>query len=293
MLDLEQLDAFVTFAEHLSFTHAARARHLSQPALFGQIKKLSAELGVELYQKRGRELELTADGERVLAFGREIRAKISGFLGESETTTLAAGAGAYLYLLGPAIREFLAKKHGPLRLLTRDRERTFHAVSTGEAQLGVAPADALPPGLHAEPLAEIGQSLALPKSHALAKRDTIRLRDLRDQELIVPAIGQPHRTLLARALSNAEVEWSVAVEANGWELMLGFVALGIAPAVVNSFCVPPPNVVLRPIPELGTLRYLLISRTAQLEGPGAALAELLKAHANDWKNNRRPENLRR
>ena len=52
MLKLEWLEAFAAFAEHQSFTRAARALHLSQPALHVQVKKLSEALGVALYRYR-------------------------------------------------------------------------------------------------------------------------------------------------------------------------------------------------------------------------------------------------
>lgn len=278
MIDLEQLDAFVSFAEHLSFTHAARARHLSQPALFGQVKKLSASLGVELYKKRGRELALTADGEKVLAFGREMRARVSGFIedvhhrADHGPVALAAGAGAIQYLLGPAIRTFLGRGKRTLRLLTRDRQGTFDAVSSGEAQLGVAPADALPEGLSKEVLTEVGQAIAVPANHPIAKRDSVRLRELRGAALIVPPSGQPHRAMIAGAFAEGDLPWSVAIEAEGWEVMLRFVELGVGLAVVNSFCRPPAGVVLRPMPELPSLRYLLIWRSGVQ--PAGAVLEL-------------------
>lgn len=288
MIDLEQLDAFVTFAEHMSFTHAARARHLSQPAIFGQVRKLSEALGLELYKKRGRELALTADGERVLAFGREMRARVTGFLDEAHhrapesAVALAAGAGAYLYLLGPAIRAFLARGRRRLRLLTRDRDGTFDAVSSGEAQLGVTPADALPHGLTSELLCEVGQALAVPSAHSIAKRDSVRVRELRGASLIVPPSGQPHRAMIAGAFADANIPWSVAVEADGWELMLRFVELGVGLAIVNACCRPPHGVVLRPLPELPALRYMLIRRTGgHLEGACAELAASLRRHASD------------
>src|SRR4051812_16428448 len=105
MLRSEWLEAFIVFAERLNFTHAARALHLSQPALFVQIAKLSAEVGVPLYQPRGRLLQLTAAGRRLLAYARESQERAGEIVDELRTgqphptVTLAAGTGSYLYLL--------------------------------------------------------------------------------------------------------------------------------------------------------------------------------------------------
>jgi DNA-binding transcriptional LysR family regulator len=77
---------------------------------------------------------------------------------------------------------------------------------------------------------------------------------------VVPPIGQPQRASLAQALASAEVDWRVAVEATGWELMLRFVALGVGLAIVNGCCRLPPGLVARPLAELPRVTYFVIHR---------------------------------
>lgn len=143
--DLEGLEAFRVFSESCNFTRAARLLRRSQPAVHAQVKRLSAQLGVPLYRRAGRGLELTDDGRKTAAFARELRERAEGFraslLGAApgERVTLCAGEGAYLYLLGPAIERF-ARMHREavsLELLTRDAEQTLDAVQSGVAHLGV------------------------------------------------------------------------------------------------------------------------------------------------------------
>jgi DNA-binding transcriptional LysR family regulator len=116
-IDAEHLDAFVTFAEHMNFTRAARARRISQPALHTQVKKLSEALGATLYTRRGQRLALTPDGERVLGFGRDARERVRSFVAELShrdvdgPIVLCSGEGAYLYLLGEGLRRFTTE-HG-------------------------------------------------------------------------------------------------------------------------------------------------------------------------------------
>jgi len=96
----------------LSFTRAAAELHISQPALHVQVRKLGDEVGRPLYRRSGRALVLTREGEQVAAFAREIRERGAAMLeqvrGEaaSSPVVLAAGHGAFVYLLGPAIRRF-------------------------------------------------------------------------------------------------------------------------------------------------------------------------------------------
>ncbi|HET9933467.1 MAG TPA: LysR family transcriptional regulator, partial [Polyangiaceae bacterium] len=110
MINSDWLESFVSFAEDMNFTRAAERRHISQPALHVQIQKLSAQLGAPLYVRRGRVLELTAQGREVLAFGREQRARSAQLEAalrpgaREQTVTLAAGEGTFLHLLPPALR---------------------------------------------------------------------------------------------------------------------------------------------------------------------------------------------
>ncbi|AGP35143.1 LysR family transcriptional regulator [Sorangium cellulosum] len=289
MLNLDWLGAFVVFSEHLNFTRAARALHVSQPALHAQIGKLGEALGVTLYQRRGQRLELTADGRRVAAFGREVGERTRSFLdvlrhGESrEPVVLCAGEGSYLYLLGEGIRAFTARAVAPLRLLTRDREATLDAVVAGEAHLGVAPLEGAPDGLAADRLTEVEQVLVVPEAHPLARKRRVHLRDLEGARLVVPGPGRPHRAALAQALLSAGVRWEPAVEANGWELMLHFVRLGVGIAVVNACCRLPRGLVARPLPELPRkVFYVVHRRGVDLQGGPAALRDALVAHGAAW-----------
>src|ERR1043166_6139126 len=72
-MKLEWLEAFIVFAERLSFTRAAQALHISQPALHVQIARLSDALGASLYRRDGRVLVLTPQGLDTLRLARDIR----------------------------------------------------------------------------------------------------------------------------------------------------------------------------------------------------------------------------
>jgi DNA-binding transcriptional LysR family regulator len=289
-IDAEQLDAFVTFAEHLNFTRAARARRMSQPALHTQVRKLSEALGVTLYVRRGNRLALTPHGQRVLGFGRDARERMRALVAElchrevRGPIVLCAGEGSYLYLLGEGLRCIEATRAAELRLLVRDQEGTVAAVRTGEAHLGVASLDAPPADLDARVLTEVGQIVVMPASHRLAAKKHVLLRDLEGERLVVPPEGRPHRTMIAQALRAAGVRLRVAVEASGWELLVRFAELGLGLAIVNAFCRVPGGLVSRPMPELPSRAYYVLQRTeAAREGAVAALADALVKTADVWR----------
>jgi DNA-binding transcriptional LysR family regulator len=261
MLETPWLAAFAAFADHLNFTHAARSLHLSQPALFAQVKKLADAVGAPLYRRAGRALVLTEAGERTAAFARKNLAEQAAFVEELRTgrarsrVVLCAGEGAYLYLVGEAVQRSCRDARTPLELLVRDAAGTLEAVRTGAAHVGVLPLSGAPPRLVAEPLARVGQTLVLPEGHALAQKARLTLGDLSGVALVVPPSGSAQRATLEEALARAGVAWEVAVEARGWPLTLHLVRLGAGLAIVNDFCRLPQGLVSRPLAGLPSHTY--------------------------------------
>lgn len=286
ILDLDALRSFAVFADRLNFTRAAEALHLSQPSLHVKIRKLADVLGVPLYRRTGRRLELTEAGRRTAAFGREMDERSASFQRElaagadDAPVVLAAGEGAYLHLLGPALRRFARGAPGRLRLLTRDAEGAVDDVRSGKAHLGVASLEGAPEGLETRELARVRPVLAMPVRDPLARRAEVTLADLDGRALVVPPPGRPHRAVLARALQSARVSWTAAVEAGGWALMLEFVRLGVGLAVVNGFVELPRGVAARPLRGLPDVVYHLFHRPgAAREGAAARLKRTLLERA--------------
>jgi DNA-binding transcriptional LysR family regulator len=200
---------------------------------------------------------------------------------------LSAGEGSYLYILGAGIRAYRASSRHPLRLETADGTAAVDAVSSARAHLGVASLEAPPGGLTVQPLTRVGQVLAMPTRHPLAARRAIRLQHLEGADLIVPPMGRPHRTILSQMLQSARVQWRVAVEASGWELMLKFVQMGLGLAVVNACCRLPKGVVARPLPELPSLQYFIFHSSRSLPKPAMELKESLVRLGDSWREQRR------
>ncbi|HET8755978.1 MAG TPA: LysR family transcriptional regulator [Solirubrobacteraceae bacterium] len=116
-MTLQQLTYFLAAAEHGSFSAAAQALFMAQPSLSEQIRRLEAELGVALFARGGRGLELTEAGrlflphaERTVADAhqaaesvREVRDITGG------TVTFGTFSSAHHYLLVSLIEDFRAR----------------------------------------------------------------------------------------------------------------------------------------------------------------------------------------
>ena len=71
-MELRHVRYFVAVAETLSFRQAGKQLHVSQPSLSVQIKQLEDELGVALFRRSKRRVEITRAGEVFLSAAREI-----------------------------------------------------------------------------------------------------------------------------------------------------------------------------------------------------------------------------
>ncbi len=272
------LASFVAFADQPNFTHAARRLHISQPALHVQIKKLAEQVGRPLYRRDGKALVLTPEGERLAAYGREIADRGAAVLAElrgeaaSGPVVLAAGQGSFLYLLGTAIRRF-PKQRWPLRLLAMTGPETIEAVRSARAHLGVIATGEPPADLATQRIRDVHQRVIVAATHRLARRKTVRPRDLAGEAIVVAPAGSPHRAMIAHVL--ADIAWEVAVEATGWELMLGFARAGMGIAIVNDFCAVPRGMVGIELEDAPAIAYHAIARPGALSPGAARLRELI------------------
>lgn len=151
-MTLQQLRYFLAAADHGSFSAAAETLLMAQPSLSDQIRRLEAELGVALFVRAGRRLELTEAGrtlrphaERTLAAAAEAMESVK------EVRTLAGGTvtfgtfgSAHHYLLGGLVADF-RRRHPDVRVrvVGQNSVEVADAVREGrvEAALVALPVD--------------------------------------------------------------------------------------------------------------------------------------------------------
>src|SRR5215210_7224496 len=144
-MTLQQLQYFLAAVEHGSFSAAAASLHLAQPSLSEQIRRLEAELGVSLFVRAGRRLELTEAGrlllpnaEHTLDAAREASESVRGVRDVTGGTVAFGTFGsAHHYLLGGLIEEF-RRKHPSvkLRVVGQNSAEVADAVRDGHLEAG-------------------------------------------------------------------------------------------------------------------------------------------------------------
>jgi LysR family transcriptional regulator, cyn operon transcriptional activator len=159
-LTLQQLAYFLAAAEHGSFSAAAESLHMAQPSLSEQVRRLEAELGVALFARVGRGLEMTEAGrllqpqaERTLDAAREAAESVR------EVRDLAGGTvafgtfgGAHHYLLGDLVQAF-RRRHPRVRVrvVGQNSAEVADAVRDGHLEAGLVALPIDDRGLSLEP----------------------------------------------------------------------------------------------------------------------------------------------
>jgi DNA-binding transcriptional LysR family regulator len=259
-MDIDRLRGFLAFAREMNFSAAARRINVSQPALHAQVKQLEAELGVALYTRDAGRLVLTEQGRSLLMFGQNLVDEIEDFEARvrgatpSEELRLGAGLTATLYLLPEPLRRFRAKwPNVECRLGVHHRADVLALIRTAEMDLGVTSVERPPDDMDGFVCARTRHALIVPAGHPLASARKITLERIAEHPLVLPRGGLQHRRMIDEAFRSTGLEYTAALETEGWQVMKHYVALGFGIAIVNDLCLAhsvPPEIVSRPLTGL-------------------------------------------
>jgi DNA-binding transcriptional LysR family regulator len=193
-MELRQLRYFTVLAAELSFTRAARKLHVSQPPLSFQIGKLETELGARLFDRTSRSVELSEAGKAFLPHALAVLARVEE--ARSHVKLVASGLEGRVkiglsgsHFLGPLpnfIQQFRLARPG-VEVVLHEMRPVDHlsALREGRVDLSVSRSALLDDDeLQSRLLWKDPVVAALPRSHRLAGRKTIRLADLQRDEFV-------------------------------------------------------------------------------------------------------------
>lgn len=238
-MELTQLRYFTTVAETKNFTEAAGRLHVSQPALSYQIKRLENELGARLFDRTSRKVSLTVDGRTFLPLAQAVLFKAEEAVRVMEerlgvvTGKVRFGCipSAAAYIVPPVLSSFSRNFPGiEVSLMEAGAAELERAVLDGSADFAIVSDPHAPEVLDVMPLLSEELFLVVPTHHPLAARESIALRELADEPLIM--LG-PTFTLGPQVVDycrKAGFEPRIAYETGALESVKSFVRndLGIA-----------------------------------------------------------------
>ncbi len=282
---------FLAIAREGHLTRAARSLHRTQPAVSAQLRKLEEELGVALFHRTAKGMELTEAGrlyrryvEQAAVWLEDGRQALAG-LGTLTRGKLAIGAGATAttYLLPPVLRAFHEEFPG-IRLHVREQGSAAVAegVRDGSLDLGVVTTPVTDDsGLSFSPWVDDELCLILPPGRAPNSADSFHWTDLTNVPLVLFEAGTAVRELIDSAFEEAGVVPVIAMELRSIESIKRMVAEGIGAGFVSRYALPRGQG-LRPAEGVPLQRGIAVCQRADREpSPAARAFRSCMARASD------------
>lgn len=241
-MDLANLNAFIAIAELGSFSEAAEHLHLTQPAVSKRIAGLEQQLKVRLFDRLGREVNLTEAGRALLPRAYQIisvlndtRRALTNLNGEiSGRLTLATSHHIGLHRLPPLLRAF-TREHPQVALDIQflDSEVAYEEVLHGRAELAVitlAPETREP--IHAMPVWDDPLDFVAAPEHPLARHGAVTLADIARHPAVFPG-GNTFTHHIVQGLFQAQgLTPNIAMSTNYLETIKMMVSIGLAWSVL-------------------------------------------------------------
>jgi DNA-binding transcriptional LysR family regulator len=240
-MNFRHLRAFATIVDAGGYARAAERLHLSQPALSRQIHALELELGISLFDRVGRGVRLTSQGEDLLRHSRRLLTEVAS-LGERARALKAGQAGLLRVGATPqAIESLLAdfltgyeRRHPLVEVELKDAggAQLGDLLDRGEIEVAIMPAgDARFEGRALYPMCLLA---VVPEGHRLSRRPLLEVAELESEPLLLLSRGFASYTWFQAACQIAHVRPRVILESGAPQAVIALARTGHGIAVVPS-----------------------------------------------------------
>jgi DNA-binding transcriptional LysR family regulator len=230
-----QLQSLVLVARHGSVSRAADAMHLTQPAISLQIRTLEENTGMALTRKVGRNIQLTAAGEVMVAFSERILRlweqasdELAALHGVTSGTLRIGAVTTAEHLLPPMLVPFtLERPDVRLKLQVGNRTEIINMLARHEIELAIMGTPPRELRTNAARFARHPMAFVASPAHPLMKKKRITLNDVMAANLLVRERGSGTRTAVERLLHEAGHAAEFGSEVSSNEAIKRMVAAGL------------------------------------------------------------------
>ncbi len=219
-LTLRQIRIFMSAAKHASFTRAAEELHITAPAVSLQIKEMEDDIGVSLFTREKRKVELTSAGEYFLLYARRVSSTLNEaatmmerFRGTQIRQLKIGVVSTAKYFLPHMLLEF--KKDFPnlqIKIEARNRQQLVELLRDGEIDIAIM---GLPPkeiDTRAEPFAKHPHVFIASPNNPLVDKVNIPADALTQYEMISREPGSGTRFIMEKYFSEHNIAPIVSME---------------------------------------------------------------------------------
>ncbi|WP_322046423.1 LysR family transcriptional regulator [Paraburkholderia sp. J67] len=239
---LRQLRYFVTAAETLSFTSAARLMHISQPSISSAISELEDAFGIQLFiRHHAAGLSLTQAGREILGKTRDLLKNaeelqsVARGLDTGMSGTIALGCLVSLAppLLSGLISRFLADHAGiAFKTIEGHQDDLFKGLHDGSLDIALTYDIDLTDDIDFRPLVRLPPYVILPSKHPLAQHRAVSIANLVDEPYVM--LDLPHSREYFSSLFDSIGQRPVPVfRSSQPEVVRGMVANGLGYSILN------------------------------------------------------------
>lgn len=281
-ITLRQLRAFVAVARTGSFTLAAESLFITQSALSGLIKEIEQTLGVRLFDRSTRRIQLSEIGRGIYPLIDKILADLDGVLDEvanlkalKKGVVRVAAPQLMACTLLPEVIASYRREHPEvdIRLIDCAVESVTSRVFSGEVDFGLGPERDPNSDINATLLFELPFHAVFPPGHALAAREQVRWADLVDHPLITLQGQFTERLSVDLHTAMREGELDPATTVTFMSTALSMVAAGLGVTICIPYAASLVRLYrldMRPLVEpVVTRRFYVFSRNGRSLSPAA------------------------
>ena len=245
-MELRQLEYFQMASRLRNITRAAERLRVSQPNITVAIKKLEAELGIQLFDRSQKQLSLTPEGavflNRVELALRNIQdavLEVNDYK-QLQKGTIKIGIppmmGAYLF---PRIFSSFQRRYSHLDIFMHEEGSMSirEQLERDELDFGIIIISGASNHLQLLPMAKSQVVCCVPESSPLANKNSISLEDIAEENIIMLKEGSFLRQTLMTKMKNASIEPNIVLESNQVVTLRGLVASGVGIAFLLDMVV--------------------------------------------------------
>ena len=240
-MTLTELKYLIAVADEKHFGRAAETSFVSQPSLSAAIKNVEQELGVRVFERSKRGVELTEVGAEIVAQARRTLDEAARI-----KTVAKQGKGRHRlrlgiihtiapYLLPPLVAEL--RKSAPEMSLDIEENMTANLdrlLKTGELDAAILALPYEAPGIEVEPLYDEEFQVVVPQGHPFARRRAIPVDELDAGELLLLPVGHCLRDQVLGACTEFSRPPPAGRLGNSLETLRSMVASGLGITVLPT-----------------------------------------------------------
>ena len=245
-MELKQLEYFQMTSRLKNITRAAKRLSVSQPNITVAIKKLEAELGIQLFERSQKQLSLTPEGavflnriEQALRNIQDAVLEVNDYK-QLQKGTIKIGIpsmiGAYLF---PKIFSGFQKKfsHLDVYLYEEGSMSIRESLERDELDFGIVIISNASPSLQLLPMSTNQVVACVPDSHPLARKNKFSWTDINNIDLIMLKEGSFIRNMILNKLKENNIKPNIVLESNQIETIKGLISSNVGMAFLLDFIV--------------------------------------------------------